>query len=110
MEVKVYFKEDNAVLRGFIEGEIDTFTAPKLRESLETIEVNEKSNIEIDLSGVSYIDSTGLGIFVAFYKRVLREQGQVKLVGLSDRLQRLFDITGLSELMNISADKKVELS
>lgn len=110
MNMKVYFKEDNDILRGFVEGEIDAYTAPQLREGLEVVEVQQGANIEVDLTNVNYIDSTGLGVFVAFYKRVQREGGDVRLVGLSERIQRLFEITGLSELMNIEGEKKVELS
>ncbi|GLC89395.1 STAS domain-containing protein [Lysinibacillus piscis] len=110
MDIIVYFKEQNQQLYGFIEGEIDTFTAPKLRDELENIKFNENRDIVLDLSKVHYMDSTGLGIFVAFYKRALREAGQVKLVGLSIRLRRLFEITGLSDLMDIETDKEVEIN
>ena len=110
MNMKVYFKEDNNILRGFVEGEIDAYTAPQLREGLDAVEVQQGANIEVDLTNVNYIDSTGLGVFVAFYKRVQREGGDVRLVGLSERIKRLFEITGLSELMNIEGEKKVELS
>lgn len=110
MDMKVYFKEDGDILRGFVEGEIDAYTAPQLREGLDAAEVTEGKQIEVDLTHVNYIDSTGLGVFVAFYKRVQREGGNVRLVGLSERIQRLFEITGLSELMNIQGEKKVKLS
>jgi anti-sigma B factor antagonist len=109
MDVTIYFKEIDHKLFGFVEGEIDTFTASGLREELEAVKITDGLEIELDLSKVNYMDSTGLGIFVAFYKRALRENGKVKLVGLSNRLQRLFEITGLSDLMDIETDKKVEL-
>lgn len=109
MNVNVQFREDGNVLRGYIEGEIDTFTAPVLREELEMVRIVEGRLIELDLSKVNYMDSTGLGIFVAFYKRVTREKALFKLVGLSSRLVRLFEITGLSELMSIETDEELEL-
>lgn len=110
MNVNVQFREDGEILRGYVEGEIDTFTASMLRDQLESIQIIEGKTIELDLSAVSYMDSTGLGIFVAFYKKVTLEKAQFKLVNLSDRLVRLFEITGLSELMDIETDEKVELS
>ncbi|HEY4622702.1 STAS domain-containing protein [Solibacillus sp. FSL R7-0668] len=109
MNVNVQFREDGNVLRGYIEGEIDTFTAPVLREELETVRIVEGRKIELDLSKVNYMDSTGLGIFVAFYKKVIRENASLKLVNLSSRLVRLFEITGLSELMSIETDEELEL-
>lgn len=108
MDMAIHFKELDNKLYGFIEGEIDTFTASGLREELEAVKITEGLEIVLNLSKVNYMDSTGLGIFVAFYKRTLREDGKVKLVGLSNRLQRLFEITGLSDLMDIETDKKVE--
>lgn len=109
MNVNVQFREDGNVLKGYIEGEIDTYTAPILREELETVQIVEDRKIELDLSKVNYMDSTGLGIFVAFYKKVTRENASLKLVNLSNRLVRLFEITGLSELMSIEIDEELEL-
>ncbi|WP_274308349.1 STAS domain-containing protein [Solibacillus daqui] len=109
MNVNVQFREDGNVLRGYIEGEIDTFTVPVLREELETVRVVEGRKIELDLSKVNYMDSTGLGIFVAFYKKITRENASLKLVNLSSRLVRLFEITGLSELMSIETDEELEM-
>ena len=61
---------------------------------------------ELDLSEVGYMDSTGLGIFVGFYKAVKANGGHVKIVGVNTRLKRLFEITGLVKLW-ISKWKKV---
>jgi anti-sigma B factor antagonist len=108
MNVNVQFREEENKIYGIIEGEIDTFTAPILRDELDIISIKENMNIELDLSKVTYMDSTGLGVFVAFYKKVLKENANLKLVRLSGRLARLFEITGLSELMDIETDKKVE--
>ncbi|RUL53670.1 MULTISPECIES: STAS domain-containing protein [Lysinibacillus] len=108
MNVNVQFREDGEIIKGFIEGEVDTYTAPLLRDELDTIRIFEGVLIELDLSQVNYMDSTGLGIFVAFYKKVLKQNGNLKLVALSSRLTRLFEITGLSELMDIESNKRVK--
>lgn len=110
MNVNVQFKQEDNVLHGYIEGEIDAFTAVQLREKLDAIVMTKELEIILDLSHVVYMDSTGLGVFVAFYKKTVKENAYLKLVGLSNRMVRLFDITGLSELMDIDSDKKVELS
>ena len=108
MNVNVQFREDDRVMRGFIEGEIDTFTAPILREELDSIPLGEGITVELNLSKVTYMDSTGLGIFVAFYKKATREKATFKLVGLTSRLVRLFKITGLKDLMILEEAEKVE--
>lgn len=82
-------------------GEIDIYTAPKLKEHLANIEKAEGMEVELDLSEVNYMDSTGLGIFVGFYKEVKANNGKLVIKGLNQRLYRLFEITGLSEIMDI---------
>jgi anti-sigma B factor antagonist len=85
-----------------VAGEIDAYTAPKLREALTPLTNESKPNIIVNLKNVSYMDSTGLGVFVGLLKAVRSEDGQLKLVELTDRLERLFSITGLSDIIDIS--------
>lgn len=99
-------REEHGV-KCLVSGEIDAFTAPKLRERLNTIELEEKDSAELNLSQVGYMDSTGLGVIVAFYKRVIAKKGSIKLTGLSPRLYRLFEITGLSKIMEIEKEGEV---
>ncbi|KIL52211.1 anti-sigma factor antagonist [Jeotgalibacillus soli] len=87
-----------------IAGEIDAFTAPKLRETLDPLSIKEDLLLIIDLSDVSYMDSTGIGVFVGLFKGIKAKGGHLKLVGLSDRLTRLFDITGLADIMDINSE------
>ena len=60
---------------------------------------------EIDLSEVDYMDSTGLGVFVGFYKALKANDGHMKITGVNARLKRLFEITGLDEIMDIEAEE-----
>lgn len=85
-------------------GEIDAYTAPKLREELLPLAEGKNKSITVNLKDVSYMDSTGLGVFVGLFKQLDKNDGELKLVELSDRLKRLFQITGLSNIMNISED------
>ncbi|RNF38576.1 anti-sigma factor antagonist [Planococcus salinus] len=103
MNIQVELEESNNVLTGIVRGEIDAHTAPVLREKLETYQNEKNLEAVLDLSDVNYMDSTGLGVFVAFYKSINSNGGHVKLKGLSARLKRLFDITGLGDIMDIEA-------
>ena len=106
MNVQVVMKEQENMVKGFMSGEIDAFTAPVLREKLTTVQGKKGLQAELDMSDVSYMDSTGLGVIVAFFKNINANNGHVKLTGLSPRLKRLFDITGLGEIMDIETDDK----
>jgi len=87
-----------------VTGEIDAYTAPKLREELLPLAEGKNKVITVNLKDVSYMDSTGLGVFVGLFKQLNKNEGELKLVALSDRLKRLFELTGLSKIMNIAED------
>jgi anti-sigma B factor antagonist len=89
-------------------GEIDAYTAPKLREELLSLAEGGNKTMIVNLKDVTYLDSTGLGVFVGLFKELSKNNGELKLIELSNRLYRLFEITGLSNIMNISASSKVE--
>jgi anti-sigma B factor antagonist len=87
-----------------VTGEIDAYTAPKLREELLPLTEGKNKVITINLKDVSYMDSTGLGVFVGLFKQLNKNEGELRLVELSDTLKRLFKITGLSNIMSIAED------
>jgi len=89
-----------------VKGEIDAFTAPKLREELLPLAQGKNQLITVNLKDVSYLDSTGLGVFVGLFKQLKNNDGDLRLIELSDRLKRLFEITGLSNIMNICVNSE----
>lgn len=103
MNISIETHEKDHLTTVDISGEIDAYTAPKLREALFHLAEKKEPLIIINLSGVTYMDSTGLGVFVGVFKNVRSNNGQLRLLGLSNRLMRLFEITGLSNIMDISS-------
>lgn len=101
MNFKIEIDEEAKKVLGMMSGEVDAFTAPSLKEQLLAFDVQEGMLVELNLAEVSYMDSTGLGVIVAFYKKVTASGAKLVLLGLSQRLQRLFDITGLSGVIHI---------
>ena len=104
MKVNIEKHQNEKEIFVSITGEIDAYTAPKLREELLPLTEGKNKVITINLKDVSYMDSTGLGVFVGLFKQLNKNEGELKLVELSDTLKRLFKITGLSNIMNITED------
>lgn len=102
-----YMLEENTIL-GKLEGEFDVYTAPYLRNELEIIKIVDGINIILDFENVTFMDSSGLAVIVAFYKKVIQFNGNLKLINLSKKLNRLFIITGLNELIEIDTKEKVD--
>jgi len=83
-------------------GEVDVATAPTLRESLEDLVAKGDSGaIVVDLVGVTFIDSTGLGVLIGARKRCADEARQLRIVVDEPRILKVFEITGLTELFSI---------
>ncbi|MFZ7943215.1 MULTISPECIES: anti-sigma factor antagonist [Bacillaceae] len=104
MNIKIDKQQNGEEIVVRVGGEIDAFTAPKLRDELASLAEGENQTIIVNLKDVSYLDSTGLGVFVGVFKQMKKNGGELQLVELSDRLKRLFQITGLSHIMNISVN------
>jgi anti-sigma B factor antagonist len=84
-----------------VQGEVDMFTAPKLRECLVTAADQGQNQIVVDLSKVSFMDSTGLGTLVAGLKRVKENDGTLALVCSHRPVLRVLSITGLTNVFPI---------
>ena len=87
-------------------GEIDVYTAPKLRDKITELVADGVYDIVIDMEEVEFLDSTGLGVLVGGLKKVRTHDGSLQLVCNQDRLLKIFRITGLSKVFVIheSAD------
>lgn len=76
-------------------GDIELHNAPRLREELRSICETEKVRCVIDMSGVPFIDSTGVGVLVGALKRAREHGGTLTLACPQPRVRRVFEITGL---------------
>jgi anti-sigma B factor antagonist len=84
-------------------GEIDVYTAPKLREHLIDLVSAGSYHLIIDMESVDFLDSTGLGVLVGGLKRVRSHEGSLHLVCTQDRILKIFRITGLTKVFPIHA-------
>ncbi len=82
-------------------GEIDVYTAPKLREQLVDLVNDGRYHLVVDMEGVEFLDSTGLGVLVGGLKRVRAHDGSLRLVCTQERILKIFRITGLTKVFPI---------
>lgn len=79
-------------------GEIDLASSPRLRDELVVLADEGMRDIVVDLAGVGFIDSSGLGVLVGALKRTRELGGTLTLRGLDGPVRKVFEITGLHEL------------
>jgi anti-anti-sigma factor len=86
-------------------GEIDFGNSSELRETLEHLIQDGKRSIELDLSGVDFIDSSGIGVLVDCAKTMQRHGGVMTLVLCSDTVRNILCGCGLADIFGMTADR-----
>ena len=76
-----------------------------LRNSVRNLSDQGKKKLLLNLAGVKYIDSSGIGELIANYTTVSRQGGQLKLLNLTDRIQNLLVITKLLTVFDSYEDE-----
>ena len=94
-EVALESRDGWQVLR--LAGDVDVATAPRLRERLVELVTDGPPNVVVDLSGVAFIDSMGLGALVGGLKRARAHDGDLRLAGASDHVAKVLAITRLDQ-------------
>lgn len=79
-------------------GEVDVYTAPRLRERLIEIVEGGSRRVVVDLGRVDFLDSTGLGVLVGALKRLRAASGSFGLVCDREPLLKIFRITALDQV------------
>lgn len=112
MELGLDVSEHGAATVLAVRGEIDVYTAPRLRERMVDLVNKGTRNMVLDLEGVEFLDSTGLGVLVGGLKRLRTNDGELSLVCTQARILRVFEITGLTKVFDIhgSVDDAVAVS
>ncbi|WP_252975141.1 STAS domain-containing protein [Janibacter melonis] len=85
-------------------GEIDVSTASQLRDAVQQVILGGSRSVAIDMTGVSFMDSTGLGVVVGRLKTLRREGGTLTIAATADRVRRVFEITGLDKVFVLYRD------
>jgi anti-sigma B factor antagonist len=86
-------------------GEVDLYSSPKLREALLREMRGAKSNVLLNLSGVSYIDSSGIATLVEGLQLSQRTQTRFGLYGLRNNARSVLELARLHKVFNIFEDE-----
>lgn len=95
MELGINIREAGDVTILDLEGELDTYSCPSVRDTIVRLVDEGKKQILLNMAGVEYIDSAGLGTLVGGLKRATENDGILKIVHANEQLQKVFNITGL---------------
>ncbi len=110
MNLSFQYKNEDGYMLLTVKGEIDLYNAKQLKEKVGYVtEDTDAANLVLDIRNVKYIDSTGLGILIGIKRRIAEGGGRLILVLTSERIIKLFSITGLSNIFTIAENKEAAL-
>lgn len=82
-------------------GDVDLASAPALRQQLSDLTETSPAFLVVDLSGLEFIDSTGLGVLVGTLRRLRATGGDVRLAAARAGIARVFSVTGLDRVFSL---------
>lgn len=104
MELEIQDQRNDDVCTVRLTGEVDVYTAPKLKERLVGLVEAGCIKLIIDMDGVSFIDSSGLGVLVSALRRARERDGGVRIVCSRENILKIFRITGLDKVFPLFSD------
>ncbi len=105
MAIKISVSPSRVII--FLSGEIDHHNAAVIRyEADEAIQASLPPCVRINFSGVTFMDSSGIGFIMGRYRLVSSYGGKIEVVGLSERLYSMMKLAGLERLVKL--EKKQE--
>jgi anti-sigma B factor antagonist len=95
-----------------IEGEIDLYASPQLREKFDEVVEGDGKAVVVNLDKVSYIDSSGLATFIEAYQKLNAKEGKLVLCNLKETVRSVFEIARLEDVLTLagSESEAIELA
>ncbi|MDQ1334312.1 MAG: anti-sigma factor antagonist [Thermodesulfobacteriota bacterium] len=87
-----------------LEGRLDASSARDIKEKVSSLSRENRINLVIDMAGVDFIDSSGLGSLVSSLRTVNKLGGDIKISALQDQVRAVFELTRLHRIFGIYDD------
>lgn len=92
---------DSKTLTVYIDGPLNAQALDEVQEKINNLEINTGDLVVMDCTGMSYICSSGLRIFLAMHKDVTQRGSKLIIRGLQPLVKNVFDMTGFTQIFNI---------
>jgi stage II sporulation protein AA (anti-sigma F factor antagonist) len=103
--------DDNEVLMVRIKGEMDLASADQIRNEVDQRLLGDKCrHLLLDLTRVTFIDSSGIGVILGRYRKLTDEGGRLVILKPQPQVRRVLDISGVSRLATYCRSEKEGLS
>ncbi|MEA4971454.1 MAG: STAS domain-containing protein [Candidatus Pelethousia sp.] len=104
--MQITTKRTGAVLHAALSGELDHHSAATVRQALDAALVDGVRELALDLSGVSFMDSSGIGVILGRYRILRARGGRMRLSAVSTYAARILKMAGILTLLGGEGSQK----
>lgn len=102
-------EDEDEILTVRIGGEIDHHSAVWVRTEIDNaMSVRRPSKAVLDLSGIDFMDSSGIGLIMGRYAKMRAIGGELTLKNPNERIMKIFNMAGLEKIVSIETDEFIE--
>jgi len=105
----IKIREAGAVALMDVSGRLTSLETGALRDSISRLLKEGRKDIVLNLNGLQYLDSSGVGELARVYVMVVKQSGQMKVIGLSTRIEEVLKITQLYQVFPEFPDEEAAL-
>ena len=99
--IKCYV-EDKTLLVEILSAELDHHVARDVREEVDAILMKKQIDyIIFDFQYVNFMDSSGIGVIIGRYKKIVNYGGRVSVINMNSRVKKLFNLSGMSKIISV---------
>ena len=99
--IKCYL-EDKTLLVEILSTELDHHIAREVREEIDKILMKKQIfYIIFDFQYVNFMDSSGIGVIIGRYKKIVNHGGKVSVINMNTRVKKLFNLSGMTKIVSI---------
>lgn len=99
--MKIEIKENDSLVDIIVNGDIEMMTIKEFKEKLFDIGQNVDKDVELDLSSVDYIDSSGVGVLISLMKLQKKKGKNFKIAKVSSQVMNVLQLSSLSDVFNL---------
>ncbi len=97
----IKFDKSNEILIATLIGELDHHSSEEVRNKIDYRLDNEDiKKLILNFSGVTFMDSSGIGVVIGRYKKISMKNGSVSVVAVNSRIKKIFELSGMYKIIN----------
>ena len=108
--MEIESKERSGVVVLSINGEIDLYNAPELKEAIQSLVDEKKIKVVVNLDRVSYVDSSGIGALISSFSNLKKQGGSLRICNVAGSVRKVFELTKLTAFFHIDDTEETSVA